>query len=109
VGQYADPATGHVLSVVASRFATPAGAKADLTGDLAASSGTVVTAPTVGEQSEVRRQPVPRADKASAPPSQLVTVRFRKGETTWLVAFSASPNAEVDVPLEVAKVLAARA
>src|SRR3954451_11890006 len=37
-GQYADPATGRVLSVVVSRFATPAGAAADLAGDLAGST-----------------------------------------------------------------------
>ena len=47
VAQYADPATGRVLSVVVTRFATAAGATADLAGDLAASAGTKVTAPTV--------------------------------------------------------------
>ena len=109
VAQYADPATGRVLSVVVTRFATPAGATADLAGDLAASAGTKVTAPVVGEQSEVRRQPVPQAAKASAPPAELVTVRFRKAATTWLVAFSASPTADPEVALGVAKVLVARA
>ncbi len=109
VAQYADPATGRVLSVVVTRFATPAGATADLAGDLAASAGTKVTAPTVGDQSEVRRQPVPQAGKSSAPPSELVTVRFREGATTWLVAYSASPTADPAVPLAVAKALAGRA
>ena len=110
VGQYADPATGRVLSVVVSRFATAAGAAADLAGDLAASTGEKVPAPVVGEQSEVRRQPLPQpSGTGSAAPGQLVTVRFRQGDTTWLVAFGANPTADPQVALDVAKVLAARA
>jgi hypothetical protein len=110
VGQYADPATGRVLSVVVSRFATAAGAAADLAGDLAASTGEKVPAPVVGEQSEVRRQPLPQpSGTGSAAPGQLVTVRFRKGDTTWLVAFGANPTADPQVALDVAKLLVARA
>lgn len=108
VAQYADPATGRVLSVVVSRFSTSSGATADLSGDLAASTGTVVTAPAVGEQSEVRTQPLPPSG-ASAGPGELVTVRFRKGATTWLVAYGATPTADPEVALGVARALAARA
>ena len=110
VGQYADPATGRVLSVVVSRFASAAGAAADLAGDLAGSAGTKLAEPTVGDRSEVRRQPLPQASgTGTAAPGQLVTVRFRKGATTWLVAFGATPSADPQVPLGVAKVLAGRA
>jgi hypothetical protein len=105
VGQYADPATGRVLSVVASRFATAAGATADLTGDLAVSTGTVVPGEAVGEQSEVRRQPLPQAKT----PGELVTVRFRSGVTTWLVAYGSSPTADPAVALGVARLLVERA
>jgi hypothetical protein len=109
-GQYADPATGRVLSVVVSRFATPAGATADLAGDIAGSTGTVVPAPTVAEQSEVRKQPLPKTGVgASAAPGELVTVRFRQGATTWLVAYGASPTADPKVALGVAQLLARRA
>ena len=108
VAQYADPATGRVLSVVVSRFSTSSGATADLGGDLAASTGTVVKAATVGEQSEVRRQPLPQSG-ASARPGELVTVRFRKGATTWLVAYGATPTADPEVAIAVARTLAARA
>jgi hypothetical protein len=106
VAQYADPASGHVLSVVVTRFATPAGATADLSGDLAGSAGSPVPTPVVGEQSDVRRQPLPQA---SASPGQLVTVRFRKGATTWLVAYGASPTADPAVAVDLARTLAARA
>ena len=110
VAQYADPATGRVLSVVVTRFATPAGATADLTGDLAGSGGAKVAARTVGEQSEVRRQPLPQASgTGTAAPGQLVTVRFRKGDTTWLVAYGATPTADPQVALHIAQVVAARA
>ena len=105
VAQYADPASGRVLSVVVSRFATPAGATADLSGDLAGSAGSPVPTPTVGEQSEVRRQPLPQA---SASPGQLGTVRFRNGTTTWLVAYGASPTADPQVAVDLARTLVAR-
>ena len=106
VAQYADPASGRVLSVVVSRFGTPAGATADLSGDLAGSAGSPLPTPTVGEQSEVRRQPLPQA---SASPGQLVTVRFRKAATTWLVAYGSSPTADPEVAIELARLLVTRA
>jgi hypothetical protein len=102
VGQYADPATGRVLSVVASRFATAAGAGADLGADLAASSGELIPAATVGDQSQVRRQPLPGGK------GELITVRFRKAATTGLVAYGASPTADPAVAVDLAKRLAAR-
>jgi hypothetical protein len=103
VAQYADPASGRVLSVVVSRFSTSAGAAADLDSDLAASSGEQVTAAAVGEKSQVRRQPLPGGS------GQLVTVRFRKGATTWLVAYGAKPTADPAVGVAIATTLAGRA
>lgn len=103
VAEYADPATGRVLSVVVSRFSTASGATADLAADLAASTGEKVAAATVGEQSDVRRQPLPGGK------GQLVTVRFRKGATTWLVAYGAAPKADPAVAVTLATTLAGRA
>jgi hypothetical protein len=103
VAQYADLATGRVLSVVVSRFSTTAGAAADLDADLSASAGEQVKADQIGEKSDVRRQPQPGGK------GQLVTVRFRKGATTWLVAYGANPTADAVVAVDLAKTLAARA
>lgn len=112
VAQYADPADGRVLSVVVSRFATVAGATADLTSDLAGSTGQVVDAAPIGDQSQVRRQPLPAASTApgaSAPPAgELVTVRFRRGATTWLLAYGAAPTADPALATALAATLAGR-
>ena len=102
VAQYADPATGRVLSVVVSRFSTAGGATADLDADLKATTGEEIKADQVGEKSDVRRQPLPGGK------GQLVTVRFRKGATTWLVAYGA-PTADPDIAVDLAKTLADRA
>jgi hypothetical protein len=51
----------------------------------------------------VRRQPLPDGK------GQLVTVRFRKGATTWLVAYGAAPSADPQVAVDIATALAARA
>jgi hypothetical protein len=103
VGQYADPATGRVLSVVVSRFSTASGATADLDADLKASTGEQIKADVIGEKSDVRRQPLPGGK------GQLVTVRFRKGATTWLVAYGAGPTADPKVATDLASTLASRA
>lgn len=97
VVQYAHPDDGRVLSVVVVRFADAAGAKADLEGDLAASSGDVVQVPTIGEASQARRQPLP-----GDPPGELITLRFRQGATTWLLAYGARPTADPAVPVGLA-------
>ncbi len=88
VAQYADPASARVLSVVVVRFADPAGATADLVGDLTATSGDVVEAAPVGQQSQLRRQPLPGAGGG-----ELLTLRFRTGATTWLLAYGDRPTA----------------
>ena len=100
VAQYAHPTDGRVLSVVVVRFADAAGAKADLEGDLASSSGEVVAHETVGEQSQLRRQPLPGDDAG-----ELVTLRFRQGATTWLLAYGARPTADPQVAVDLARPL----
>ncbi|MDT7570535.1 MAG: hypothetical protein QOE05_709 [Actinomycetota bacterium] len=102
VAQYADPATGRVLSVVVSRFSTASGATADLDADLKASTGEQIQTAVIGEKSDVRRQPLPGGK------GQLVTVRFRKGATTWLVAYGAGPTADPKVATDLATTLAGR-
>lgn len=102
VAQYAHPSDGRVLSVVVSRFTDAAGAKADYEGDVAASSGDLVETAAVGEASQVRRQPLPGGS------GELVTLRFRKGSTTWLLAYGA-PTADAAVAVDLAQALVDRA
>lgn len=104
VAQYADPADGRVLSVVVARFSDAAGARADLEGDLAGSSGELVTTATVGQASQARRQPLP-----GEVAGELVTLRFRQGATTWLLAYGARPTADPQVAVELARMLVQRA
>lgn len=104
VAQYAHPADGRVLSVVVARFRDAAGAEADLSGDLAGSSGEVVQVPTVGDQSQVRRQPLP----GEGGDGELVTLRFRAGATTWLLAYGARPTADPQVAVELGRLLVER-
>jgi hypothetical protein len=101
--QYAHPTDGRVLSVVAVRFSTVKGATADLTADLAAAGGTKVAVEKVGDQSAASTQPLPERG------GQLLTLRFRSGPTTWLVAYVARPTADPAVAVRIAKALVARA
>ena len=103
VAQYASPTDGRVLSVVVVRFADAAGAEADLAGDLAGSSGDVVEVTTVGDASQARRQPLPGEDGG-----ELLTLRFRSGATTWLLAYGARPSADPDVAADLARSLVER-
>ena len=103
VAQYANPSNGQVLSVLASQFRTAAGAKADLTDDLKAAQGKPVTTPTIGEQSGVSVQPL-----KEKPAAELVIVRFRRGATTWSLAYKATPKADPQVAVDLAKKLLAR-
>jgi hypothetical protein len=103
VGQYANPSTGQVLSVVASTFATAAGAKADFADDERAGSGTRVTTAALGEASSATVQAAP--GQASA---QLLLLRFRRGTTTWSLAYQAAPRADAAVAVAVAQKVLAR-
>lgn len=103
VAQYADPAGARVLSVVVVRFADGAGATADLAGDLAATSGAVVKAAPVGEQSQLGRQPLPGEGGG-----ELLTLRFRAGANTWLLAYGDRPTAAPEIAVGLGQRLVVR-
>ena len=100
--QYAHPSDGRVVSVVVTRFASASGAKADLDADLAGLPGRVVKVPPVGDQAQARVQPLPGGK------GELVTLRFRKGATTWLIAYGARATADPQVAVELARAVLAR-
>jgi hypothetical protein len=97
VAQYVNPKTAQVLSILASTFATAAGATADFADDLAGTQGKKVAAPTLGEASSVTIQ-----DVTGKTPSQLVLVRFRRGTTTWSLAYKVTPTADAQVAIDLA-------
>jgi hypothetical protein len=103
VGQYANQATGQVLSVVVSQFATPAGATADFSEDQKGTSGTPVQSEQLGDSSSVTKQTVPGSTAG-----ELVIVRMVRGTHTWVIAYQASPVASTEVPISLAKVLLSR-
>jgi hypothetical protein len=103
VAQYASQATGQVLSVVVSRFATAAGATADYEDDTRSAKGTPLTIETLGEASAATKQTI-----SGSVSSELVLLRFRRGDTTWAVAYQAAPTADPAVPVNVAKAVLAR-
>lgn len=104
VVQYADPADGRVLAVVASRFRDVAGATADLATDEAAQDGTPVTVEPLGQDSQARRSPLP-----GAAGGELFYLRFRSGSTTWLLAYGARPTADPAVAVALARIVLGRA
>ena len=104
VAQYADPNGPQVLSVVVARFADVAGATADLQGDLVASSGDALEVGAVGETSQAGRQALPGATAG-----ELVTLRFRQGRTTWLLAYGNQPQADPQVAVGLGRLLVERA
>ncbi len=104
VAQYADPSSPRVLSVVVTQFAASAGARADLDGDLAASAGEPVPVPVIGEAAQARRQPLP-----GGAAGELVTLRFRQGRNTWLLAYGDRPRADPQVATSLALLLVDRA
>jgi hypothetical protein len=103
VGQYANPSTGQVLSVVASTFATPAGATADFGDDQRSVQGRAVTVEKLGEASSARVQAIP-----GKMASELLLLRFKRGTTTWSLAYQAAPKADPAVAVGLARALLAR-
>lgn len=104
VAQYVNPTTGAIVSVVASRFATAEGASADFADDQRATSGTPVTIEQVGEASSATSTKIPGSVEA-----ELLLVRFRKGTTTWSLAYQSAPTADPAVAVGLAKTVLARA
>jgi hypothetical protein len=87
VVQYGDPATGAVVTNVVTKFATVAGATADLTADLtaAAKAATAFDVSGLGDQAGGVRGTL----QPGAAAGTLVTLRWRVGDTTWLLAVGA--------------------
>jgi hypothetical protein len=109
VVQYANQATAQVIVVLASRFADPASAAADFGDDLKADAGTVVPKETIGDESRVTVQTFPAsAGPPKTPATDLVLVRFRRGLTTWSLAYRAPSTASVQLPVDLAKKLLGR-
>lgn len=107
VVEYADTATGRVITVVVSKFASIQGATADITADLSAvppAGAQTVIIPAVGDQSGAVKQALPNAPAGS----ELVTVRFRVGAMTWLVAVGAHGAVDPSAVTSIASNLAAR-
>lgn len=103
VAQYANQDTGQVLSVVVVQFATAAGALADYYDDARGAKGETVTTETVGEASTATRQTI-----SGSVTSELLLLRFRRGTTTWTIAYQAAPKADPAVPVMIAKAVLAR-
>jgi hypothetical protein len=103
VAQYLNAGNGQVLSIVASTFATAAGATSDFADDEKVKQGTPVTLARVGEASSATVQ-----DVAGKVVKQLVLLRFRRGTTTWSLAYQAAKPADPTVALALAQRLLAR-
>jgi hypothetical protein len=105
VATYGDEASGRVVISVATRFATEQGATDDLTADLAASTGTKVDVDDLGDQAGGVRGPLDPATNKG----ELVTVRWRHGATTWLLAVGAQRDVDVEAVLTLARKVLSRA
>lgn len=102
VAQYANQGTGQVISILASRFGSAASAAADFTDDLRGPQGKTVPTAMLGEQSAVTVQSVPGRT------ADLVLVRFRRGTTTWSLAYQAPAPADAQLPITLARTLLTR-
>jgi hypothetical protein len=103
VGQYANQTTGQVLSVVVVRFTSTAGATADFSDDQKGTSGTVVSAESLGDASSVTKRTI-----TGSVASELVLVRVLRGTDTWVLAYQAAPTADPAVAVGLTKALLAR-
>ncbi|HVE62330.1 MAG TPA: hypothetical protein VNB94_00820 [Mycobacteriales bacterium] len=120
VVQYGDQKSGRFIVNVVSTFDSAEGAEADLTADLisARQTGTPFPVDDLGDQAggvrAVRADPASAsgAPSASGTPSNdfdLVTVRWRLGSTTWLLAVGARGTVEQDAVIKLARLVLARA
>ncbi|HVF19035.1 MAG TPA: hypothetical protein VNA14_02195 [Mycobacteriales bacterium] len=104
VVQYGDQKTGRFIVNVVATFDTEAGATADLTADItsAQKGGTPFPVTGLGDQAAGVRGAKGAAAQTA---SDLVTVRWRKGSTTWLLAVGASGTVEQDAVVSLAKIV----
>jgi hypothetical protein len=101
VAQYVNPGNGQVISVVATRFATPRGAADDFLDDTKVPVGVKLSVPAFGSASYASVQDV-------AGGKQLVLVRFRNGAITWSLAYQATKPVTTSVAVDLARLLATR-
>jgi hypothetical protein len=106
VVQYADPASSAVVTNVVTKFATVEGATADLTGDLAQSArtGTPYDVTGLGDQAGGVRGKF----SAKSADGTLVVLRWRVGDTTWLLAVGAPKPVDESGVRHLADALLAR-
>lgn len=104
VAQYLNESTGAVVSVVASTYATAAGAAADYADDEKATSGTVAPTAKIGDASSGHI-----TKTTGKVPGELLLLRFRKGATAWSLAYQSAPKADVAVAVALALKLVGRA
>jgi hypothetical protein len=92
VVQYADPAASATVTNVVTKFATAAGAAADLQGDLQASSATGerFAVSGLGDQAGGVRGRV----STSSAVGTLITLRWRVADTTWLLAVGSAQKVD---------------
>ena len=107
VVQYGDSASGAVLTNVVTSFATEGGARDDLTADLAAagSGGTPVATDGLGDQAGGINAPL----DPTAGTGQLITLRWRVGATTWLLAVGSPQTLDEPAVRSLADLLVTRA
>lgn len=104
VATYGDPDSGRIITSVVARFATVAGATADLTGDLesAKETGTPFDVSGLGDQAGgVRGKLDPKAGTG-----ELITIRWRIAETTYLVAVGAPNDVDDEAVVTLARQVA---
>jgi len=123
VVQYGDQKSGRFIVNVVATFDSEDGAIADLTADLdsARQTGTPFPIDDLGDQAggvRSARATASTAPSGSAAPSSsaaptndfdLVTVRWRRGNTTWLLAVGARGTVEQEAVVKLARLVLARA
>jgi hypothetical protein len=117
VVQYGDQRSGRFIVNVVSTFDSADGATADLTADLdsARQTGSPFPIDDLGDQAggvRSARATASAAPSGSAAPANdfdLVTVRWRRGGTTWLLAVGARGTVEQEAVVKLARLVLSRA
>ncbi len=104
VVQYGDQKSGRFIVNVVATYDTVDGATADLTADLASAQKTGTPFPVTGLGDQAGG--VRGANGSSAQTgSDLVTVRWRRGSTTWLLAVGATGTVEQEAVVKLARIV----
>ena len=101
IATYGDPKTGRSVTSVVTQFEASTGAAADLSGDLesAKATGTPFEVTGLGDQAgAVRGKLDPKAGTG-----ELVTVRWRIGDRTFLLAVGAPGDVDDDAVVSLAR------